>query len=368
MKKRFLKSVVATAAACVMSTVTFAASGPQKLNVYNWSDYIAEDTVPVFEKRTGIDVNYDVFDSNETLEGKLLSGRSGFDIVAPSIEFMAVQIKAGAFQKLDKSKLPNWKNLDPKLMAKLAAIDPGNEYAFPYLWGTTGFGVNEKKVREVLGDDVQLDSWELVFNPENMKKLQQCGVTFLDAPTEMFSHALAYLGHDPMSEKKSDYKEAEKVLATVSPYVRYYHSSRYITDLASGDICVAVGWSGDMYIARDRASEAKTGNDITYIIPREATSLWFDMFGIPADAPNPDNAYKFLNYLLEPAVMADITNYVNFANPNREATRLVNRDLANDPGIYPNDELADIMFTTRELPPKIIRTMTRSWNRIKSGS
>ncbi len=367
MKNAFTKSVLATAAACVMTTTAMAESAPQQLNVYNWTDYIAEDTIPVFEKKTGIDVNYDVFDSNEVLEGKLMSGRSGFDIVAPTIEFMTVQIKAGAFQKIDKSKIPNWKNLDPELMKRLEAVDPGNEYAFPYLWGTTGFGINVKKVREVLGGDVELNSWDLVFNPENMKKLESCGVSFLDAPTEMFPHALAYLGKDPMSKEMSDYKEAEKVMASVRPHVKYFHSSRYITDLASGDLCVAVGWSGDMLMAADRAAEANTGNEIAYFIPKEGSGLWFDMFGIPADAPNPESAHKFLNYLLEPAVIAEVTNYVAFANPNKEATKLVDPEVRDNPGIYPDAETSKVMFTYHELPSKIVRTMTRSWNRIKSG-
>ncbi|MGY0217586.1 polyamine ABC transporter substrate-binding protein [Endozoicomonadaceae bacterium StTr2] len=367
MKNAFVKSLLATAAACVMTSAV-SAKESQELNVYNWTDYIAEDTIPVFEKQTGIAVNYDVFDSNETLEGKLLSGRSGFDVVAPTSEFMAVQIKAGAFQKLDKSKLPNWKNLDPKLMKQLEAIDPGNQYAFPYLWGSTGMGINEKKVREVLGKDIPLNSWDLVFNPENMKKLQQCGVAFLDAPTEMFPHALAYLGLEPLSENKKDYKKAEKVLSAVRPYVKYFHSSRYITDLASGEICVAVGWSGDMLIARDRAEEAETGQKIVYVTPKEGSGLWFDMFGIPADAPNPENAHKFLNYLMRPEVIAEITNYVSYANPNSAATALVDAEVRNDPGIYPDEETASVMFTYHELPSSIIRVMTRGWNRVKSGT
>ena len=337
------------------------------VHVYNWSDYIAKDTIANFEKETGIKVVYDVFDSNEVLEAKLLSGRSGYDIVAPTSEFLARQIKAGVFLPLDKASLPNWKHLNPNMLNRLQEHDPKNTYAMPYMWGTTGIGYNPDKVKQVLGAAAPVDSWALVMEPENMKKLAQCGVAFLDSPTEMLPAALSYLGLDPNSQRSADYRKAEETLLKVRPHVRYFHSSRYISDLANGEICVAVGWSGDVFQAADRADEAGNGVKIRYSIPKEGAGVWFDMLAIPRDATNAENAHRFLDYLMKPKVIAAISDYVAYANPNDAATPLLDPAIRNNPGIYPDADTMANLYTFREVSPVLNRTITRSWNRIKSG-
>ena len=308
------------------------------LNVYNWSDYIAEDTIANFEERTGITVNYDVFDSNEVVEAKLLAGNTGYDIVVPTASFLERQIKAGVFGKLDRDQLSNWSNLDGDIMARVGKHDPGNQHAAVYMWGTTGIGFDEVKVAEVF-PDAPTDSWAMLFDPEVIAKLAACGVTLLDAPTEVVSAVLAYLGRDPNSEDLADLAAAEEVLMSIRPFVRYIHSSQQINDLANGEICVAMGWSGDMMIAADRASEAENGIEIAYSIPTQGTVIWFDMLAIPADAPHPNNAHLFINYLLEPEVAAAISNYVFYANPNSASVEFVEAEILEDPGIYPPDEV-----------------------------
>ena len=337
------------------------------VRVYNWSDYIAEDTLANFEKETGIRVVYDVFDSNEVVEAKLLSGRSGYDLVVPSNNFLAKQIKAGAFQKLDVAKLTNHKNLKAELMKQLEAADPGNEYSVPYLWGTTGIGYNEGKVKEILGEDAPTDSLELLFNPKYAEKLSKCGLTMLDSADEMLPMALVYLGLDPNSNKKDDYKKAGEVLDKVRPFVTYFHSSRYITDLANGDVCVAFGYSGDVFQAAARAEEAGNGQVISYSIPKEGANLWFDMLAIPADAANVENAHTFINYILRPEVIAPITDYVAYANPNTAAEPLVDKEILNDPSIYPTAEVLERLYVAEVRPMKAQRAMTRVWTKVKSG-
>lgn len=364
MMKHLGKTLLATATAV---SISVAAQAEGVVNVYNWSDYIAEDTLDNFQKETGIRVVYDVFDSNEVLEAKLLSGSSGFDIVVPSNQFLGKQIKAGAFSPLDRSKLPNWENLDPTLLKALQTNDPGNQYAFPYLWGTTGIGYNEAKVKAVLGDDAAINSWDLVFKPENMEKLASCGVAILDAPAEIIPSALFYLGLDPNSTNPDDYKKAQELLMSVRPYITYFHSSKFITDLANGDICVAVGWSGDILQAAARAEEAGNGNEVKYVIPKEGAAMWFDMMAMPKDAKNVDNAYTFLNYILRPEVIAEISNYVAYANGNKASKPMVDDSVLSDPGVYPSDETLDKLFTLAELPQNIERVRTRTWTRIKSG-
>ena len=284
----------------------------QEVRVYNWSDYIAESTIREFEKETGIDVTYDVYDSNEILEGKLLSGNTGYDIVGPSSEFMGRQIIAGVYQKLNKDALYNYDNLDPEMMNLLENLDPDNAHSIPYLWGTTGIGYNKQKAIEIMGADFAMDTLDVVFVPEIIAKFQHCGVAFLDAPSEMFKAALHYLGLNPNSQNPKDYQEQSKELfKNVRPYIQYFHSSKYINDLANGDICLAFAWSGDVLQAADRASESGNGVQIEYKIPKEGTLMWFDMLAIPADAPNPENAHEFLNYILRPEVVAEISNKVN---------------------------------------------------------
>ncbi|MHA2940427.1 polyamine ABC transporter substrate-binding protein [Vibrio sp. RC27] len=332
------------------------------LNVYNWSDYIAEDTIKGFEAETGIKVTYDVFDSNEVLEAKLLSGHTGFDLVVPSNDFLGRQVKAGVFMPLDKTKLTNYANLDPKLMSVLSeSADPENAHAVPYLWGTTGIGYNKEKVEAVLGKDAPVDSWDLVFKPENMEKLQSCGVAFLNAPTEIFPAALNYLGKPPNSKDSGDYKEALALLKEIRPYVTYFNSSQYINDLASGDICVAIGWSGDVLQAATRAEEAENGIEVQYSIPKEGALAWFDLMAIPEGAKHPENAMKFIDYLLRPQVIAEISNYVWYANANIPSHEFVDEEVLSNEGIYPSEEVLAKLYSNEIMPKKIDRLITRSW-------
>ncbi|HCJ29961.1 MAG TPA: spermidine/putrescine ABC transporter substrate-binding protein PotF [Pseudomonas sp.] len=351
----------------IAAAVSGAASAQAAtVHIYNWSDYIGETTLEEFEKETGIKPVYDVFDSNETLEGKLLAGRTGYDVVVPSNHFLGKQIQAGAFQKLDKSKLPNWENLDPALLKQLQKNDPGNTYAAPYLWGTNGIGYNVEKVTAALGIE-KVDSWAVLFEPENAKKLASCGIAFLDSADEMIPAMLNYLGLDPNSENPDDYAKAEAKLLEVRPYVRYFHSSKYISDLANGNICIAAGFSGDVFQAAARADEAGKGIEIAYSIPKEGGNLWFDMLAIPADAQNVDEAHAFINYLLKPDVIASVSDYVGYANPNLKADELMDQEVRNDPSIYPPQEVLDRLYVSAELPQKVLRLKTRSWTKVKSG-
>ena len=336
------------------------------VHIYNWSDYIGETTLADFQKETGIKPVYDVFDSNETLEGKLLAGRTGYDVVVPSNHFLGKQIKAGAFQKLDKSKLPNYSNLDPVLLKRLEQNDPGNLYAVPYLWGTNGIGYNVDKIKAVLGVD-KIDSWSAVFEPENIKKLQSCGVAFLDSADEMMPTVLNYMGLNANSTNPEDYKKAEAKLLAVRPYVTYFHSSKYIADLANGDICIVIGFSGDMFQARNRAAEAKKGVNIAYTIPKEGGALWFDMLAIPKDSGNVKEAHAFINYLLKPEVIAQVSDSVGYANPNPGSDKLMEQSIRTDESVYPPQAVLDKTYVSVELPPNIQRLMTRSWTKVKSG-
>jgi putrescine transport system substrate-binding protein len=343
-------------------------AGAPVLRVYNWSDYIAPQTIARFERETGIRVTYDVFDSNEVLEAKLLSGASGYDIVVPTSEFIGRQILAGVFQPLDRSRLPNHANLDPDLLRFLEKVDPGNAYAVPYLWGTTGIGYNVAKLQAALGTDAPVDSLALLFDPANLARLRRCGVAFLDAPREVFSTALRYLGLDPNSTDPALYEnEARALLERVRPFVTYFHSSQYINDLANGEICVALAWSGDILQAADRAREAGNGMQVEYRIPREGGVIWFDMLAIPVDARNVDNAHRFIDFLLRPDVIAEVTAHVKYANPNLAADVLVPAEIRGDAAIYPPAEVRDRLFTMGVSPPKVDRVMTRVWTTVKTG-
>ncbi len=368
-----LSSAVALLAACgkkdeaQQTQQTGGAAQEEKvLHVYNWSDYIAEDTIPNFEQQTGVKVTYDVFDSNDVLETRLLAGNSGFDVVVPSASFLERQIKAGVFQKLDKSQLPNLKHLDKEIMERVALHDPNNEYAVPYLWGTTGIGYNEAMVKKALGD-APIDSWNVIFDPQQIAKLKDCGVSLLDAPDEMLKVALKWMGRDPNSQKVEDLRAAEEVLAKIRPHVRKIHSSQYIEDLANGEICVAVGWSGDVLQARDRAAEAGQGVTVKYAIPKEGTIVWFDMLAIPADAKHPRNAHAFINYLMEPQVAANNSNFVNYANANAAALAMVNDEVKNDPGVYPTTEVKANLFASLAYNEDFQREMTRMWTKFTTG-
>lgn len=352
--------------ALTMGLANVAQAAPV-VHFYNWSDYIGETTLSDFQQATGIKTVYDVFDSNETLEGKLLTGRTGYDLVVPSNNFLAKQIQAGAFQKLDKSQLPNLANLDPVLLNQLDKVDPGQQYAVPYLWGTNGIGYNVDKIKAVLGVD-KIDSWATIFEPENMAKLSRCGVAFLDSADEMIPAVLNYLGLDPNSHEPADIKKAEAQLLKVRPYVAYFHSSKYIGDLANGDICVAAGFSGDILQAAARAEEAGKGVNIAYSIPKEGANLWFDMMAIPADAHNVKEAHALINYVLRPEVIAKISNYVGYANPNAKAGEFMDEEVRKDERVYPPQAVLEHLFVQEAHPRAVQRQMTRSWTKIKSGT
>ncbi|MEQ8659286.1 MAG: polyamine ABC transporter substrate-binding protein, partial [Gammaproteobacteria bacterium] len=336
------------------------------LNIYNWSDYIGPDTIAAFERETGIKVNYDVFDTNEVLEAKLLAGNTGYDIVVPSANFVARQIAAGLLQKLDRHKLDNYDNLDPDILRALHNHDPDNAYVVPYMWGTTGIGYNVAMVRARLGDRTP-DSWQALFDPAVTARLADCGIALVDAPSEVFPAVLAYLGVPPGRHAAGDVEAAAGVLAAVRPHVRYFHSSQYINDLASGEICVAFGWNGDVLIARDRAREAGNGEVIGYVVPRERPIMWVDVLAIPNDAPHPVNAHRFIDYLLRPAVIAAVTNAVNYANANTRATPLVAPDVSADPAVYPDAAVRARLFPATPTTPEYDRLVTRAWTRVKSG-
>ncbi|WP_189425678.1 polyamine ABC transporter substrate-binding protein [Devosia pacifica] len=350
-----------------LSLATPVLAQDQVVNVYNWSDYIAEDTLDRFTEETGITVNYDVFDSNELVEAKLLAGNSGYDVVVPSGFFLERQIAAGLFQPLDKSALPNLENMDPEVMESTASHDPGNEYGVDYMWGTTGLGYNVAELTERLGEDAALDTWDLLFDPATVEKLADCGVTMLDAPAEAYAAALNYLGLDPNSETEEDLAAAEELLASVRPYIRYYHSSQYIDDLANGEICLAMGYSGDVFIAEAAAEEAGQGIEIAYTIPEEGALKWFDMFAIPADAPHPEAAHEFINFMLRADIAAANTNYVYYASGNEAALELIDEEVKSDPAIYPTPEVSENLFTLNAHTPQYDEMLTSSWTRVKLG-
>jgi putrescine transport system substrate-binding protein len=355
-------------AAFVLAAIAAARAEEPRLHVYNWSDYIAPDTIAAFTRETGIAVTYDVYDSNEVLEAKLLAGHSGYDIVVPSASpFMARQIKAGAYLALDKAKLPNLKNLDPQLLALAAAADPGNAHGVPYLWSVTGIGYNTALVERALGRDTPRDTLALVFDPAFAGRLARCGIELLDTPQEVVPAALAYVGLDPESRDLGDLDRAVALVERIRPYVRRFHSSQYINDLAAGDSCVALGYSGDVMQARNRAREAESGVDIAFRVPREGAQMSIDMLAIPADAPHPDNAHRFIDYLLRPEVIAAVTDAVSYPNPNRAATPLVAPEIRDDPGIYPPAAMRRLFYIDLPAPRAYERARTRAWNRAKSG-
>jgi putrescine transport system substrate-binding protein len=343
-----------------------AADTGKVLNLYIWSDYLAADTLPNFEKQTGIKVHVAYFDTNETLETKLLAGSSGYDVVVPTASYFERQIKAGVYLTLDKSKLPNLKNMDPQLMAKVGLHDPGNAHGIIYTWGTNGIGFNEKMVRELM-PDAPLDSWRMVFDPAVASKVAKCGISVLDSPAEMLRAVYGYLGKDPNSQSPDDLLLAEAVLTKIRPYIRNINSSEYIEALANGDLCIAVGYNGDVMQARDRAREANKGIEIKYIVPKEGSILWFDMLAIPKDAPHPDSAYAYLNYIMTPQVIADISNFKRYANANLASQPLVLDAVKNDPGIYPPPELRQKLAVQLADSPDQTRAITRVWQKFKTG-
>jgi len=342
------------------------ASGDKVLNLYIWSDYLAPNTLSDFEKQTGIKVNVSYFDTNETLETRLLAGHSGFDVVVPTASYFERQIKAGVYLTLDKSKLPNLKNMDPQLMAKVALHDPANAHGVIYTWGTNGIGYNEKMVKALM-PDAPLDSWRLVFDPAVASKIAKCGISVLDSPAEMMRAVLNYLGRDPNSQKPEDLEAAETTLLKIRPYVRNINSSEYIEALANGDLCVAIGYNGDVLQARDRAQDAHKGIEIKYMVPKEGSILWFDVLAIPKDAPDPDSAYAYINYIMTPQVSADISNFKRYATANLPAQALVAPAVLNDPGIYPPPEVREKLAVQLADSPEQTRAITRMWQKFKTG-
>jgi len=366
MKRSLILAAGVFALAAPFTTAQALADDANVLNLYNWSDYRADDTLTNFTKETGIKVVEANYDSNEMLEGKLVAGHSGYDVVVPSGFFLQHQIPIGLYQKLDKSKLPNLANMDPVIMKSVATFDPGNQYAVDYMWGTTALGYNVDKVKAVL-PNAPTNSWDLLFKPENAKALASCGITVLDAPSEVVAIALNYLGLDANSEKPEDLKKAEDLLTSIKPYIRKFDSSGYIDDLANGDACLSLGYSGDVYIAKHRAEDAKKNVNINYVIPKEGTIEWFDMLAIPADAPHPENALKFINYIMEPKATADISNNEFYANGNKAAFALTDPAITGDPNIYPPADVQAKLVPLQSHSQDFTRLLTRAWTRIKTG-
>jgi putrescine transport system substrate-binding protein len=342
-------------------------SSGEIVNVYNWSDYIDPEVIKGFEQETGIKVRYDVFDSNEVLETKLLTGNSGYDVVVPSAYFLERQVKAGVFAPLDKAKLPGLANVDPELARSAARHDPDNAHSVVYMWGTTGIGYDRAKVAAIM-PDAPLDSWQLIFDPAILSRFKDCGISMLDDPTDMIGTALLYLGKDPNSEAAADLKAAEAVLMKIRPYLRTIHSSQYIDQLANGELCIVVGYSGDVLQASDRAEEAGKPLDIGYSIPREGALMWFDTLAIPADAAHKEAAHRFIEYLLRPEVAAKNSNFVNYANANSKATALVNEELRNDAGIYPPADVKARLQPSVAKSAEFTRELNRTWTRFMTGT
>ncbi len=360
-----MKKTITIASAIVLAVIAGNA-GAAELRIYNWSDYIDEDVLKDFTAETGIEVVYDVFDSNEVLETKLLAGSTGYDIVVPSAEFLSRQIQAGVFQKLDKSKLPNLTNMWDKVSEQTAKYDPGGEYSINYMWGTTGIGYNVAKVKEILGTD-EITSWEVIFNPEILAKFKDCGVHMLDAPTETIPAALNYLGFDPNTTDPAEIEKAGELLLSIRPNIQKFHSSEYINALANGDICLAVGWSGDVIQAADRASEAGQGVEISYSIPKEGAQMWFDQMAVPNDAKNVEEAHKFLDFIMKPEAIAKASNYVYYANGNKASQPLLEADLIGDPTIYPDQATVENLYAKLPYDPRTTRVVTRLWTKVTTG-
>jgi putrescine transport system substrate-binding protein len=339
----------------------------QILNIYNWSDYIAPTTIPDFEKATGIKVNYDTYDSNETLEAKLAAGNSGYDLVGPSLTpFLARQVKGGFYQTLDKGKLSNYRHLSKDLLARMAVFDKDNAHAIAWLTGTTGIGYHAEAVKRLMAG-APVDSLKLIFDPEIISKFKDCGIAMLDSPTEVFPAALNYLGLNPDSQKPEDLQKAADLLMKIRPFIRKFDSSEYINDLANGDVCVAWGYSSDVNLAGRRALEAGKGVTVVYAIPKEGTQRYIDTFAMPKDAPHPEAALKFLNYIMNPKVIADTVNTISVQSGNGDAGPFIRPEITGDSGIFPTAETEKTIFQVSPSTPEIDRLRTRLWTKVKTG-
>lgn len=363
--RRLIVGAVALAA-LALSACAPAKPKPAELHIYNWSDYIGPTTKADFEKETGIKVVYDTFDSNEVLEGKILTGHTGYDLVVPSNHIMPRLIAAGALQPLERAKLPNFKNLSPDLLHRMEPFDPGSKYSVPYMWGTMGVGYNKDAIAKRL-PGVKIDSWSVVFDPKNLAKLADCGVYFLDASEDMFAVVLKYMGKDPNSTNPADYAAATDLLMKLRPYIRKFHSSEYINALANGDACIVIGYSGDILQAKDRAEEAGGKVKIAYMVPKEGSQVWFDVFVIPADAANPEAAHKFLDYILRPDVIAKASNAVQYANANQAATPLVDKAVRDNPDAYPPPDVYARLFVSGAKGGDLLRIVNRDWTKVTTG-
>jgi putrescine transport system substrate-binding protein len=361
------RAIAFAALAAAVLSVTLAPAQERVVNIYNWSDYINPEAIEQFTKETGIKVRYDTFDANETLETKLLAGNSGYDVVVPTAYFLQRQVTAGVLRKLDKSKLPNLEHAWPEIQKRLARYDPGNQYGVNYMWGTTGIGYNVKAARERLGENTQIDRWDVVFKPELLAKFKDCGVHMLDSADDILPAALHYLGLDPNSTKQADLDRAGELMQKIRPSVRKFHSSEYLNGLASGEICLVVGWSGDIKQAQNRAVEAKNGVDIAYAIPKEGAQMWFDNFAIPTDAPHPDAAYAFVNFMMRPQIAAMNSNMISYANGNLASQKFIDKKVLEDPGIYPTETMMQKLYIVTARNPREQRFINRLWTRVKTG-
>jgi putrescine transport system substrate-binding protein len=368
-----LKRLGGSLAALVVAVTILAATGTSRaenervVNFYNWSDYIDPTVLEAFTKETGIRVRYDTFDSNDTLETKLLAGKSGYDLVVPTAYFLERQIKAGVFMRLDKSRLPNLVNVWPEIAARLATYDPGNQYAVNYMWGTTGIGYNVARVREILGPDASIDSWDVVFRPDSLAKFKDCGVEMLDSSDDIMPAAVSFLHLDPNTTDPAQLQQAADLLMQIRPSVRKFHSSEYIDALATGEVCFVVGWSGDIKQAQKRAADAKNGVEIRYVIPREGAQMWFDNLAIPKDAGHVTEALALIDYLLRPESAAKNSDFVAYANGNLASQKLIDPAIVSDQGIYPDQAMMQRLFTINARDQKTQRLMNRLWTKIKTG-
>ena len=377
MKRSNLFLLIGVIAAAVVIFLNFDSSNIKtsqlseaggELKIYNWSDYIAEDTISNFEAETGIIVTYDMYDSNEVLEAKMLAGSSGYDLVVPTADFLARGREAGAYQDMDLSRIQNASNQDPEIQAQADRMVGSNSAGLVYMWGSTGIAYNEDMVAERLGDDAPTDSWSLILDPANAAKLEDCGIAILDAPTDVLPNVMTYLGYPGTSMEKSHFEAAGDALSAIRPYLRYINSSQSINDIANGDICAAIMWSGDAFQAAYRAEEAENGNVIDYYIPNEGTNLWFDVMAIPVDAKNVDNAYKFVDYMMRADVAAANVNYVWYASGNKAAMPDIDPEILSHPGIYPTEKAKEKLFVTPVYDAQTDRIVTRVWNRFSAGN
>lgn len=365
-------NVRAVVRACLLAAAVMAATALAQvreepvLNVYNWNDYIGRDTIARFEKESGIRVRYDLYDSNETLQAKLLTGKSGYDIVVPSLEFAGRQIQAGVHQPLDKSRLPHWGNLDAAIVAKLAAADPGNAYLVPYMWGTTALAINEDKVARALGGKLPPDAWHLLFDPEITTRLASCGISYMDSPSDAYAMVNIFQGRAAGDYSEAALQAGNEQLARVRHHIRLFNTTP-IDAMANGDLCVAMMYSGDAYMARNRAREAGNRQRIRYLVPAKGTVLWIDSMAIPKSAPHPGNAHRFIDFILRPEVVAQISNEVYYANANWKATALVRQDIRGDPDIYLTEEALQRMVPKKVIPPDEQRRLVTFWNRFKTA-